>query len=563
MVRVALREGAKVPFLCSGTHPAFTDQTIWACAQNDAGTSGTVVVEAALACAGITQASTARARNIRRRPMLPRISDDLQVALSDSVTRRNLSVRLPQRRSGRHLLIIVVSSARYPSGSMKTLPTSDLAHTLIALAAILLCAHGMGSLFVRFRQPRAIGEVLGGLLLGATVLGWLSPSAQAWIFPTGGSTPVILSAVYQLGLLLLLFIAGSELRTVFHRGERRTVAAVFVAGTTIPFVAGLGISQMIDQRSLWGPNGNTTSFVLVFSIALAITSIPVISRIMHDLGILDTAFARVVLGVAVLEDLVLYVVLATAIGFAGTTSAALFGLPSALGITTGSQADLAYHVTATLAFLAAFLVAGPPAYRWIGSLQLNVIHRATPIAHQLTFMLLTTAAALMLGLEAFFGAFVAGIIVAATESKPSQATLAIRSFSLAFFIPVYFAGIGLGLDLIHGFDVVFFIGFLLAACFIKATSVYLGARAAGEDGFGSLNLAIAMNARGGPGIVVASTAFSAGIIDQDFFAVLVLLAIITSLAAGTWLERVPRERLLSRPETTAGRAVGVEAETVV
>ena len=152
---------------------------------------------------------------------------------------------------------------------MSTLPTADLAHTLIALAAILLCAHGTGSLFVRFRQPRAIGEVVGGLLLGATVLGWLSQSTQAWIFPTSGSTPVILAAVYQLGLLLLLFIAGSELRTVFHRGERRTVAAVFVAGTTIPFVAGLAISQMIDQRSLWGPNGNTTSFVLVFAIALA------------------------------------------------------------------------------------------------------------------------------------------------------------------------------------------------------------------------------------------------------------------------------------------------------
>jgi len=71
-----------------------------------------------------------------------------------------------------------------------------------------------------------------------------------------------------------------------------------------------------------------------------------------------------------------------------------------------------------------------------------------------------------------------------------------------------------------------------------------------------------MNARGGPGIVVASTAFSAGIIDQDFFAVLVLLAILTSLAAGTWLERVPRHRLLSRTVTNADRAVVVEGDTV-
>jgi len=152
------------------------------------------------------------------------------------------------------------------------------------------------------------------------------------------------------------------------------------------------------------------------------------------------------------------------------------------------------------------------------------------------------------------GAFVAGIVVAATEKQASSATLAIRSFSLAFFIPVYFAGIGLGLDLLHGFDVVFFVGFLMAACVIKAASVFLGARVAGEDTFSSWNLSVAMNARGGPGIVVASTAFAAGIIDQNFFAVLVLLAIVTSLAAGAWLERVPREKLLTRPDGANGIA---------
>jgi Kef-type K+ transport system membrane component KefB len=107
--------------------------------------------------------------------------------------------------------------------------------------------------------------------------------------------------------------------------------------------------------------------------------------------------------------------------------------------------------------------------------------------------------------------------------------------------------IGLGLDLVHGFSVVFFVAFLVAACAIKAVSVFVGARAAGETGRSSFNLAVAMNARGGPGIVVASTAFAAGIISQPFYAVLVLLAIVTSLAAGAWLDRVPREELLTRP----------------
>ena len=98
----------------------------------------------------------------------------------------------------------------------------------------------------------------------------------------------------------------------------------------------------------------------------------------------------------------------------------------------------------------------------------------------------------------------------------------------------------------HGFSPAFFAFFFVVACGIKAVSVYLGARAAGETNASSWNLAIAMNARGGPGIVVASTAFIAGIIDQPFYAVLILLAIVTSLLAGSWLERIPRDRLLAR-----------------
>jgi Kef-type K+ transport system membrane component KefB len=329
----------------------------------------------------------------------------------------------------------------------------------------------------------------------------------------------------------------------------------------IPFLAGIAILQFTNLHRMWGPSGNTRSFLLIFAISMAVTSIPVISRIMHDLGILDTTFARVVLGVAVLEDLVLYVVLAIAIGYAGAQAGSLFGLPAALNIAGGSNADMAYHVLATVAFLGVSLVVGPPLYRWIGGLKVNLIQRASPIAHQLTFMLLATIAALGLGIEAFFGALVAGIVVGSTEREPSEATMAVTSFALAFFIPIYFAMIGLGLDLVHGFSVVFFAGFLLAACIIKSISVFAGARAAGETSGSSLNLAVAMNARGGPGIVVASTAFAAGIISRPFYAVLVLLAIITSLAAGAWLDRIPRERLLVRPAPADAEAAPVEIAT--
>jgi Kef-type K+ transport system membrane component KefB len=431
-----------------------------------------------------------------------------------------------------------------------SLSTTDIAHILVAIAALLLAAHGVGSLFVRVRQPRAIGEVVGGLLLGPTLLGIIAPDVMTWIFPTTGAVPIVIAATAQLGLMLLMFMTGTEIRSIFHRRERRTITSVFVTGMVLPFLAGIGILQIIDQQSLWGPNGNTTSFLLVFAIAMAVTSIPVISRIMHDLGILDTDFARVVLGVAVLEDIVLYVVLAIAVGYAGGTAGTPFGLPAALGIRGGTGADMAYHVLATVAFLGIGLLLGPRAYRRMGKLKVNLIRRASPVAYQLTFMIVVTIAGLFLGVQAFFGAFVAGLVVGASAglsgSKSSEATLAIKSFSIAFFIPIYFAVIGLTLDLVHGFSLAFFAFFLVMACGVKAVSVYIGARAAGENNESSWNLAIAMNARGGPGIVVASTAFAAGIIDEPFYAVLVLLAVVTSLLAGSWLERIPRDRLLIR-----------------
>ena len=101
---------------------------------------------------------------------------------------------------------------------------------------------------------------------------------------------------------------------------------------------------------------------------------------------------------------------------------------------------------------------------------------------------------------------------------------ALAGVSFGFFIPVYFAIIGIQLDLIHHFDVLFFLGFLAFACVAKAASVYLGARLSGEDTFMSTSLAIAMNARGGPGIVLASTAYAAGIINETFFVSLVMLS---------------------------------------
>jgi Kef-type K+ transport system membrane component KefB len=422
-----------------------------------------------------------------------------------------------------------------------TLSAEELARLLLALTLLLSAAHASGYLFARLRQPRVIGEILGGLLLGPTVFGALLPDAQAFVFPASGRVPAVLDALYQLGLLLLMFGAGAELRSSFQPGESRTASAVTVTGMLVPFAVGLGFVALVPAGDLIGPAQSRAAFVLVFSLAIAVTSIPVISRIMGDLGILDTPFARIVLAVAVIEDVIVYVILAIAIGLVTPPGEHAFGLQAALRLVPGSAASIAYHVAVTLAFLAFARWLGPRLYRTVRRFRFNLVRRGNPIGFQLAFMLAITVLATLLGVVPLFGAFLAGIAVSASgKDGLADARESIRSFALAFFIPVYFAMVGLRLDLLHGFSPLFFMLFFTVACIAKAASVWVGARLAGETQNGARNLAVALNARGGPGIVLASVTFDTGIISQEFYAVLVLLAITTSLLAGAWLDRVVR-----------------------
>ncbi len=414
----------------------------------------------------------------------------------------------------------------------------DLARLLVALAVLLVAAHGVGALFARFGQPAAIGEIVGGLLLGPSALAAALPSVQHWIFPATGSSAAALGAVYNLGLLLLMFAAGAEMRRLLQRDAVRTVGLIASFGLILPFVAGLALVAALGTKNFLGTDHNHASLILVFGMAVAVTSIPVISRIMHDVGLLGTRFARIVLSVAVIEDIVVYVVLAVAVGLVQAASGKVFGLPAALHL-HGVAENSIYHTVVAVAFLGVALTTGGRIYKWLLTARGNPFARRSPVAFQLLWMLSLAAGALALGLVPLYGAFVAGIAVAvADDSLIVRERNALAGISFGFFIPVYFAIIGIKLDLIHHFDPLFFLGFLVFACVAKAASVYLGARLSRENRFVAGSLAIAMNARGGPGIVLASTAYAAHIINQTFFVSLVMLSIVTSLAAGSWLERV-------------------------
>lgn len=425
---------------------------------------------------------------------------------------------------------------------METLGSLELARLLLALTLLLAFAHVAGYTATRLRQPRVIGEIVGGLLLGPTVLGAVAPGLHDQVFPATGPVPVVLDAMYQLGLLLLMFSAGSEIRSSFKADERRTVAAVTITGMVFPFLVGLGFVALLPEGAHIGPAADHAAFVLVFALAIAVTSIPVISRIMFDLGILETAFARIVLAVAVLEDVVIYVLLAIALGLVAGSTGAPVGLPALLDLVPGSPTAIGYHVVATVGFLGLALWLGPPVYRAILRFRYNLVKRGSAIAFQILFMLAVTILAVALDVVPLFGAFVAGIVVGSAEGTTGAeaARQTIRDFSFAFFIPLYFAIVGLRLDLLGDFEPLFFLLFLAVACIAKYACVWAGARWAGESPAGARNLAVALNARGGPGIVLASVAFDAGIVDSGFYAVLVMLAIVTSLMAGSWLGRVVR-----------------------
>ena len=421
-----------------------------------------------------------------------------------------------------------------------SLTVAEVAKILIVLTVFLLAAHLGAYVFARLRQPPVIGEIVGGLLLGPTALGFIAPSVAGWLIPPSGPTAHVLGAVYQLGTILMVFLAGLEMRQSSLGAERRTVLYTTVTGLLIPFAGGLAIAQAVDPEALVGPHGSAMSISLVLGLAIAVTSIPVISRIMMDLGIMDSLFARTVLTVAVVEDVLLYVVLAVILGLAHIQADTSYGLPALLPSESIGW-DVAYYVGAAVLFFAVLLAGGRAAFQWLATGPLSALERRSPAAFRLVFLFALCLSCMGLGIDPIFGALTAGIAMA--EKKEDGKTVspglsAVRGFSLAFFVPIYFALVGFRLDLVQNLDLVFFGWLFVLACVIKFGSVWVGARLAGKTPSWSTHFAVAMNARGGPGIVVASVTFGAGVINGQFFVALVLLSILTSQLAGAWLTRV-------------------------
>ncbi len=403
---------------------------------------------------------------------------------------------------------------------------AELTSVILALLLLVSCAQLLGYLFMRLHQPKVVGEILAGIVLGPALLGRLP--FIAGVMNAGKQQGSILNFVYWLGLLLLMFLSGAETQQLFTREERREVSWLAFVGTGIPFVLGLALGSFLIRPSLAGPNGNPLSLTIILAAGVAVTSVPVVSKIFADLKILHTRFARLVLGVAVLEDIVLWLALAIATAVAGQA--------------TLHYKQMSFHLLTTIAFFVLGLTLVPRIIKRINKARFNVFARQSPVAYALAVLLAYCALAGALNVSLVFAAFLAGFAVVHKKRRIfADALDAIGKVSFAFFIPVYFAIVGLKLDLVRGWALGMLVLFIAGSCTVKILSVSLAGRCAGFRGLDLFNLAITTNARGGPGIVLASVAFDAGIISPKFYMTLVVAAVVTSQIAGAWLEYVLRK----------------------
>lgn len=403
---------------------------------------------------------------------------------------------------------------------------SELMPVLLILLLLVGLAQLLGYVFVRLRQPRVVGEILAGVILGPSSLLMRAPATSKLSHAVSHQIGV-LNFVYWLGLLLLMFLSGAETRQLFTQDERREVGWLAIVGTGIPFALGLALGPWIARPELAGANSNHISLMIILAAGVAVTSIPVVSKIFADLKILHTRFARLVLGVAVLEDIVLWLALAIATALVGKGAV--------------SARQTSYHLLATIGFFALGLTVLPRLVKRLNKARFNILAQQSPLAYAITVLLSYCVVAGALNVSVVFAAFLAGFAVVHKKRRIFADSLdAISKVSFGFFIPVYFAIVGLKLDLVQGFSLWMTVAFILGSCIVKIASVSLAGRFAGFRGLDLLNLAITTNARGGPGIVLASVAFDAGIISPKFYTTLVLAAIFTSQAAGAWLDYVLR-----------------------
>ena len=402
--------------------------------------------------------------------------------------------------------------------SLTVLAEGELRCVLLSLSLLLLASYSFGKLFALLHTPKVVGQITGGIVLGGTCMAYFFPEVMGGIFSGFPEEGKVLNIFYQLGLIFLMFASGLNTRIAIDHGRLRLVMILFVGATLLPFVVGYFIYPHF-QGDFMGPLDSETAFMLVFLDSLAVTSIPVISQIFFDLKLMNTNFSNTVLTVATIQDLFLWIL-----------------LNSAIAIAVGQGKDMGSMLLTIAVTILLFFIAHQA--KKLPSITMGM-SSASFCTLVLVFLFLMITALSELHINVMYSAFISGYVVkflAQGNEDYLRKVDAVTDVAFSFFIPVYFALIGIQLNLIHDFSLAAFLMYFAISFGLEFLGCYSALQFTDLQKKAIVNFSIVMNARGGPGIVLATVAYYYQIINVAFFTILILATMLSSALAGYWLE---------------------------
>ncbi len=396
-------------------------------------------------------------------------------------------------------------------------------HEFVKLFVSLSLVVGLSRLFgeaLRKRGlPHVAGEILAGILLGETVLGRLFPGLFSKLFPSSGPVFVAFEGLKAVSLVLLMFVAGSEVNIASFVKQGKEVLVTGISSFVIPFSMGLVLSHVFVK--VFGCGAHPRYFPFFLGVAFSISSIPVIARILVDLNILKSDVGSVILGASCINNLL------------GWTAFSVV-----LGAVSPFHRPLYFVLPAVIAFVVLSLTVGVRVVDFaIKIFQAKMSWPASVVSFSVAMSLLGASVTECFGIHSILGAFVAGMVFGESPRLKERTRDIISSFVMSIFSPIFFGSIAIHINFARGFS------FLLVFAVFAALSVsmlfggYLGARLGGMDKKSSVATAIGLNTRGAMEIILAIIAFQYGIIGGRFMVAFMSVAVLTSLLVGPVLSR--------------------------
>jgi Kef-type K+ transport system membrane component KefB len=400
--------------------------------------------------------------------------------------------------------------------------SSSLLDLLVALTTIVSASRLFGAAFVLVRQPRVMGEIVAGIALGPSLLGWIAPDAAAAL--VSPSVHETLVSIGQLGLILFMFLVGLEFDPSLMRHRGHVALIVSHTSISVPFMGGTLLGLALYAKWYQGVVP-LLPFMLFMGLAMSVTAFPVLTRILCERRIQATPLGALALACAAADDITAWCLLAALVGLANADAGA--GLTSVAG--------------AIVFGLVMGGVVRPLLKRICGG-------QAMGLPTQLLGLFCSALAAEWVGIHAFFGAFLFGLCVPRNMTATGQLKVKLEDLTCTLLMPAFFVISGMRTEFgsLSGFDDWLICGLVVAVATAgKLIGAVIPARATGLTWHESLRLGILLNTRGLMEIVIANIGLESGLIPPKIFTVLVIMALVTTLATGPLLnivERWPADR---------------------